>query len=121
MVEVVLTNEALAWFESLSETEKAAVSHLLDVLEINGVSLGFPYSSQIQGSKYALRELRKKGQPIRMLYTFDPERQAVVLMGGDKTGDDRFYEREVPRAEKIWEQYLQEQAEEKNNQKGPGK
>jgi hypothetical protein len=58
--------------------------------------------------EYALRELRRSGQPIRMLYAFDPERQAVVLVGGDKTGDERFYEREVPRAERIWEQYLKE-------------
>lgn len=29
-------------------------------------------------------------------------------MGGDKTGDDRFYERYVPRAEGIWERYLAE-------------
>lgn len=120
MVEVVLTDEALGWFESLTEQEQEAVSHLLDVLELNGVSLGFPYSSQIQGSKYALRELRKKGQPIRMLYAFDPQRQAVVLVGGDKTGDDRFYEREVPRAEKIWERYLQEQ-EKGKKQREPGR
>src|SRR5438067_13389685 len=113
MVEVVLTDEALAWFESLDDDEKAAVSHLLDILEMNGVSLGFPYSSAINGSKYPLRELRKKGQPIRMLYAFDREREAVVLVGGDKTGDDRFYEREIPRAEKIWETYLNERAREK--------
>ena len=39
MVEVVLTDEALAWFESLDDDEKTAVSHLIDVLEMNGVGL----------------------------------------------------------------------------------
>jgi hypothetical protein len=83
---------------------------LVDLLEQNGVKLGFPYSSAIKGSKYAFRELRKKGQPLRLIYAFDPKRDAVMLVGGDKTGDDRFYEVMVPLAERIWEQYLAEQA-----------
>jgi hypothetical protein len=63
------------------------------------VSLGFPYSSAIEGSRHALRELRIQhgGRPYRVLYAFDPERQAVLLLGGDKTGHDRFYEEHVPR------------------------
>jgi hypothetical protein len=32
----------------------------------------------------------------------------VLLIGGDKKGDDRFYERMIPVAERIWEQYLRE-------------
>ncbi len=107
---------SLVWFDGLTAQEQEAVGKLLDILELNGVGLGFPYSSAIKGSKYALRELRKKGQPIRLLYAFDPARDAVVLVGGDKAGDDRFYEREVPRAEKIWEQYLAENGREENRQ-----
>jgi hypothetical protein len=41
-----------------------------------------------------------------VFYAFDPERQAVLLLGGDKTGHDRLYEQNVPRAEAIWERYL---------------
>jgi hypothetical protein len=33
-----------------------------------------------------------EGRPIRVFYAFDPRRTAVLLMGGDKTGDGRFYE-----------------------------
>jgi hypothetical protein len=57
-----------------------------------------------------LRELRIQslGRPLRVIYAFDPLRQAVLILGGDKTGDDRFYERMIPRSEKIWERYLQE-------------
>jgi hypothetical protein len=43
-----------------------------------------------------------------VFYTFDPVRQAVLLIGGDKTGDTRFYERMVPLSERIWAQYLKE-------------
>jgi len=43
---------------------------------------------------------------LRVLYALDPLRRAVLLLGGDKTGDDRFYERFVPHAEQIWTKYL---------------
>jgi hypothetical protein len=46
---------------------------------------------------------------LRVLYAFDPQRDAVLLVGGDKTGDDRFYETYVPRAELIWARYVEEQ------------
>jgi Phage derived protein Gp49-like (DUF891) len=49
-----------------------------------------------------------QGPALRVFYAFDPDRQAVLLMGGDKTGDPRFYEEQVPRAEAIWELYLRE-------------
>jgi len=41
-----------------------------------------------------------------VLYAFDPRRQAVLLIGGDKTGRDRFYEEMTPWAERVWEEYL---------------
>ncbi len=69
-----------------------------------------PWSSAIS-SRFALRELRVQsgGRPLRVLYAFDPQRDAVLILGGDKTGADRWYVANVPRAEKIWEQYLSEQ------------
>ena len=45
---------------------------------------------------------------MRILYAFDPKRQAVLLFGGDKTGNDRFYEQVIPRAERLWKDYLAE-------------
>ena len=110
MVEVVITNEFETWFENLTETTQEDVAHGVDLLEARGVSLGHPYSSAIKGSKYPLRELRiqSAGRPIRVFYAFDPRRQAVLILAGDKTGDDRFYERFVPRAEARWEEYLSE-------------
>jgi len=75
-----------------------------------GVSLGHPYSRQVLGAAFALRELRiqHEGRPYRVFYAFDPKRQAALLIGGDKTGRDRFYEEMIPQAEEIWEQYLRE-------------
>ena len=43
-----------------------------------------------------------------MLYAFDPRRSAILLIGGDKTGDDRWYETNVPLADRIYEEHLDE-------------
>ncbi len=111
MVEVIATDEFSAWYRGLDEGDSDAVTTVVDLLGREGVTLGFPHSSAIKGSKVALRELRaqSKGHPLRVFYVFDPKRQAVLLLGGDKQGDDRFYEREVPKAERIYEQYLVEE------------
>lgn len=108
MAEVVGTDEFQAWYEDLDRSDKIAVTRIVDLLEVRGTALGFPHCSAIKGSKHSLRELRVQsgGRPLRVFYAFDPARQAVVLIGGDKTGDDRFYERMVPLAERIFDVYL---------------
>jgi hypothetical protein len=111
VVEVIATDEWLAWYNSLDSQAAAAVRGSVDALEIVGLALGHPRSSEIKGADFALRELRQQagGRPLRTLYAFDPRRNAVLLIGGDKTGDARFYERMIPIAERIWRQYLKEQ------------
>jgi hypothetical protein len=111
MVEVIATDEFAQWYGALDDTDTVAVRSAVSVLEEKGVALEFPRSSQIKGSEFALRELRiqSKGRPLRVFYAFDSVRNAVLIIGGDKTGNDRFYEEMVPRAEKIWKQYLAEQ------------
>ena len=48
-----------------------------------------------------MRELRiqHEGRPYRVLYAFDPRRSAILVLGGDKTGNDRWYEEQVPVAD----------------------
>ena len=55
-----------------------------------------------------MRELRiqYEGRPYRVLYAFDPVRVALLLLGGDKTGDDRWYEKMVPKADDLYEEHL---------------
>ena len=57
-----------------------------------------------------MRELRVQsgGRPLRVFYAFDPRRSAILLIGGDKTGDDRFYERMVPLADQLYDMYIAE-------------
>jgi hypothetical protein len=110
MTEVLGTDEFTVWFGSLNEQDMDAVAYSVDLLEQLGLSLRFPHTSALKGTSYALRELRVQsgGHPIRIIYAFDPKRRAVLLIGGDKTGDDRFYGDIIPRAEVIWEAYLEE-------------
>jgi hypothetical protein len=73
--------------------------------------LRFPHSSAVFGSKHGhMRELRVQhaGDPYRVFYAFDPRRAAVLLIGGCKAGDDRFYETMVPRADRIYDEHLEE-------------
>jgi hypothetical protein len=111
VAEVIYTDEFGEWFDDLDEQAAEDVAEAVDVLERRGVTLGFPQSSEIKGASFALRELRIQsgGRPFRVFYAFDPKRQAALLIGGDKTGDDRFYEKMVPMAEAIWSDYLKEQ------------
>lgn len=57
-----------------------------------------------------MRELRAqhRGRPYRVLYAFDPRRTAILLLGGDKTGDDRWYEVNAPKADVTYDQHLAE-------------
>src|SRR5437870_5918211 len=102
----------LQWYERLTRKQANAVHRYASLLGEAGVDLGFPYSSDLRGTKYPFRELRITAEKheLRVIYAFDPRRDAVLLIGGDKTGDKRFYEKIIPWAEKIWEQYLAEQA-----------
>jgi hypothetical protein len=103
--------------KGLTEAERISVERAVLLLEGRGPHLPFPYSSGVNGSRHsAMRELRvqHQGHPYRVLYIFDPRRVALLLLGGDKTGDDRWYEKKVPLADQIYDNYLAEMEEEKN-------
>jgi hypothetical protein len=55
-----------------------------------------------------MKELRTQcsGRPIRTFFAFDPRRTVILLIGGDKTGDGRFYERMIPLADDLYDQHL---------------
>jgi hypothetical protein len=61
-----------------------------------------------------MRELRiqHEGRPYRVLYAFDPRRAGFLLIGGDKTGNARWYDKMVPKADALYEQHLRELADE---------
>jgi hypothetical protein len=97
--------------ETLSEGEQIDVDAAVQLLEQRGPTLPFPYSSGINGSRHShMRELRIQhaGRPYRVFYAFDPRRVAILLIGGDKTGDDDWYDRFVPIADDLYDENLVE-------------
>lgn len=107
--EVEVTDEWLEWYEALPEVEQDEVAAVVELLESKGPHLPFPYSSGVAISRHShMRELRIQvgGRPFRTLYAFDPRRVAILLIAGDKTGDDRWYEVFVPRADRLYDEHL---------------
>ncbi len=106
------------WWNSLTESEQIDVAAVVGILEEKGPNLPFPHFSGIRHSKFShMRELRiqHKGAPYRVLYAFDPRRVALLLLGGDKTGNDRWYEEFVPVADELFENHLQDLEKEGKN------
>lgn len=105
------SDEFSEWFGALTAREQGDVIAAVDRLQASGPRLGFPHSSGIRESRHShMRELRIQhaGRPYRVLYAFDPRRTAILLLGGDKTGDKRWYEAQVPLADRLYDDYLDE-------------
>ena len=112
--EVEYTDEFGDWYEDLTESEQDSIDRNVYLLEQFGPTLPDRNSKPVVTSRYThMRELRVQhgGEPIRVLYAFDPRRVALLLLGGNKTGDDRWYEKSVPRADELYEQHLRELAD----------
>jgi hypothetical protein len=110
-VEIEFTNEFEDWWQGLTADEQIRVRASVELLRQYGVALSFPPSSGIAMSRHShLCELRIQceGNPYRVLYAFNPLRNAILLLGGDKTGDERWYEVNVPVADQLYDDHLME-------------
>ena len=108
--EVEVTDEWLAWFDQLTVDEQEELAATIGLLEVRGPHLPYPYSSAVSSSRHShMRELRTQvhGRPFRTLYAFDPRRVAILLIAGDKTGNDRWYDVFVPRADELYDEHLE--------------
>lgn len=109
--DVEYTDEFGTWWAGLTASEQQSVSAYVEMLEEQGPHLHHPYSSAVLSSRHAhMRELRVQhaGRPYRVLYAFDPRRTGILLIGGDKSGDDRWYQTFVPRADDLYDQHVEE-------------
>ena len=114
--EIEYTDQFGEWWAGLTRAERVSMDSSIGMLEDHGPSLGFPHSSGVAQSRHShMRELRVQhaGRPYRILYAFDPRRKAVLLLGGDKTGDDRWYDVNVPTADRLYDVLLEELKKEK--------
>lgn len=93
-----------AWAESLDDGDARALLAAIRVLRDQGPMLGRPLVDTVVGSRHAnMKELRPGSTgrtEIRVLFAFDAGREAILLVGGDKSGDwQGWYQRNIPIAD----------------------
>ena len=111
MWEIEVTDQFDEWWSTLTDDQREAVTDRVDVLAERGPDLGRPIVDRIHSSRRrSMKELRTaKGGALRVLFCFDPRRQAILLLGGDKTGAwNEWYEWAVPLADDLYDEYLHE-------------
>ena len=113
--EVEFTEEFEVWWDSLSEEEQEEIAAKVELLEEHGPNLGRPHADVITTSRHSnMKELRGKvtvkgkDRFLRALFVFDPRRAALLLIGGDKTGDPKWYEKSVPIADELFDKHLKD-------------
>ena len=111
MWDVEYTDEFKEWWDTLTDGQQEDLVASVELLRNLGPALPRPHADVVKGSKYPnMKELRtqSQGQPLRTLFAFDPRRCAILLIGGDKTGDNRFYEKMIPIADRLYGEHLKE-------------
>ncbi|KHD09162.1 addiction module toxin RelE [Candidatus Thiomargarita nelsonii] len=115
MIKVNYSEVFERWWNTLDEEEQKKIAFVVRLLEEKGKSLSLPYSrNKIYEAKNELRELRVqyREQPYRILYAFEPLGTAILLLGGSKKCDDRWYKKHIPKADKIYEEHLENMKQE---------
>jgi hypothetical protein len=106
--DVEFTSQFETWWNSLSSDEQIEISAKVELLQESGPTLPRPHADVISTSRHAnMKELRGKvdDRHLRVLYAFDPRRAALLLLGGDKTGDPKWYDKFVPIADDLFDQH----------------
>ncbi|MDF5977534.1 type II toxin-antitoxin system RelE/ParE family toxin [Pseudomonas aeruginosa] len=113
--DIEYTDEFGDWWGSLSEDEQESLAVTVRLLEERGAILGAPPQQRHQWLPpwpYERATDSTRRATFRTLYAFDPRRSAILLIGGDKTGDDRWYELNVPIADRLYDEHLHQLREE---------
>lgn len=111
-----MTGEVRQWLHELRHNDRDTlrqISDALDLLTIEGPTLGRPLVDRVKGSSlHHLKELRPgsaRTSEIRILFAFDPGSDAVLLVAGDKAGNwKRWYTSAIPLAEQRYEEWIKE-------------
>ena len=106
--ELQFTDEARSWMRTLGPTERHRLAVTFRALQQRGPELGRPLADHVKRSRHHhMKELRPRRTNIRVLFAFDPNRRATILLGGDKTGNwDGWYRKHVARADRLYDQHL---------------
>jgi hypothetical protein len=108
--EVVVSAQVTSWIAELDQEQRNSLFTAVELLRDFGPQLDRPYVGKIVGSELKnMKELRPLSNSVvhlRVLFAFDPDRRAVLLVAGDKTGQwSKWYKKYIPIAEEIYERY----------------
>jgi hypothetical protein len=108
---VATTDEFDEWFGALGSDAQAEVIAKVELLKVLGPELRRPHADTLNASSHRnMKELRADtaDSVMRIAFAFDPERMAILLCAGDKTGVNqrRFYRQLIERADKLYSRHL---------------
>lgn len=104
-----LDEDFAVWLAGLDADLRNDIIAHANLLREHGPQLSRPYVDTLEGSEYTnMKELRvqHRGDPWRILFAFDPKRAAILLVGGNKRGDKRWYKKHLPIAEERFRRHL---------------
>ncbi len=122
--EVEYTDQFEEWWSGLDSNEQDDVAIKVELLTRHGPALGRPHADTIKTSRHPnMKELivQHAGRPYRILFAFDPRRHAILLIGGDKTGNDRWYQEYVPIADRLYDDHLETLRREERARRSEGR
>ena len=90
----------------LEPDDQERLTAAVELLEKLGPSLGRPLVDTLKGSRHSnMKELRPG--TVRVLFAFDPRRTAILLLGGDKSGQWKdWYVEAIPEADRLFDDHL---------------
>jgi hypothetical protein len=99
------------WFADLDGDGQSEVIAKVELLKLFGPKLGRPHADTLKGSKHAnMKELRAdtSDKVLRVAFAFDPNRAAILLVAGDKSGvsQKHFYKQLIEAADKLFDAHL---------------
>lgn len=99
------------WLDSLDEDSWIQVMAAIEVLIDLGPRLGRPLVDTVTASRHGnMKELRPGSSgrsELRVLFAFDPDRKAIMLLAGDKSGNwTRWYKQSIPAADDLFDTHL---------------
>ena len=108
---VATTDDFDEWFADLREDAQAEIIAKVELLKVLGPALGRPHADTLNGSKHRnMKELRADTarSVLRIAFAFDPDRAAILLVAGDKSGvsQKRFYKRLIAKADELFDAHL---------------
>jgi hypothetical protein len=105
-----------AWADDLDQQDAEALLAAIRILRDAGPTLGRPLVDTMKGSRHAnMKELRPGSTgrtEIRVLFAFDMERRAILLVGGDKSDDwTGWYKVNIPIADERFDEHQEKISE----------